>query len=99
MMVTVWTSGTPGVLELPSGRRVRGGRVGHHPSPAPEHGLYLTWREPSTPWPSAPRLRDRRPRSRPSRPAAGAMRASLLRAVGADPRPDTRGEHDADGGP
>lgn len=53
MMVTVWTSGTPGVLELPSGRRVRGGRVGHHPSPAPEHGLYLTWREPSTPWPSA----------------------------------------------
>ncbi len=45
----------PGVLTLPSGRRVRGRglRHGTAPGPEPEFALYLLARKPpSTPWPS-----------------------------------------------
>jgi len=43
-----WLSGAPGVLELPSGRLVRGRglRAGAPPGPDPDLGLYLLGRQP-----------------------------------------------------
>ena len=52
---TTWESTTPGLLQLPSGRLVRG-RALKRPLPggqSPEFGLYLTTRRPArTSWPS-----------------------------------------------
>lgn len=45
-----WTAGDPGVVELPSGRRVRG-RGLRQDLPAPEHGLLLLARDRPVPWP------------------------------------------------
>lgn len=50
-----WDGTTPGVLTLPSGRRVRGRglRTGPPPGPDPEFGVYLARRRPpEQPWPS-----------------------------------------------
>ncbi len=54
-VVATWEDAAPGVLTLPSGRRVRGRglRHGTAPGPEPEFALYLLARKPpSTPWPS-----------------------------------------------
>ncbi|RZS90836.1 hypothetical protein EV189_0065 [Motilibacter rhizosphaerae] len=51
----LWDLGAPGVLELPSGRRVRGRGLRHGvpAGPDPEHGLYLLGvRPPDVPWPA-----------------------------------------------
>ncbi|GAB4082006.1 protein phosphatase [Modestobacter muralis] len=48
-----WDDGAPGVLTLPSGRRVRGRGVGAPlpPGPLPDVGLYLLGRRPEpVPW-------------------------------------------------
>jgi protein-tyrosine phosphatase len=50
-----WDGTTPGVVTLPSGRRVRGRGLqsGPPPGPDPEFGLYLLrQRPPEQPWPS-----------------------------------------------
>ncbi|WP_127782807.1 protein phosphatase [Rhodococcus sp. X156] len=50
-----WPPGQPGVLELPSGRLVRGRALRRPPppGPVPELGVYLLGHEPQpTPWPS-----------------------------------------------
>jgi hypothetical protein len=52
-MAELWDAGTPGVLTLPSGRRVRGRglRAPLPPGAAPEVGLYLLGRPaPPVPW-------------------------------------------------
>ena len=46
-----WELGAAGVVELPSGRRVRGRKVSGSAYPLPGWGLYTTWREPEVPWP------------------------------------------------
>jgi hypothetical protein len=45
---SLWTPGAPGVLELPSGRLVRGRslRKGLLPGPEPDFGVYLLGRQP-----------------------------------------------------
>ncbi|GHE13636.1 protein-tyrosine phosphatase family protein [Klenkia taihuensis] len=45
-----WPVGAPGVVELPSGRRVRG-RGLRQDLPAPDHGLVLLGRDRPVPWP------------------------------------------------
>jgi hypothetical protein len=45
-----WTAGDPGVVELPSGRRVRG-RGLRQDLPAPGFGLVLLGRDRPVPWP------------------------------------------------
>ena len=60
-MTEGWDDGAPGVLTLPSGRRVRGRGLGAPlpPGPVPELGLYLLGRRPEpvswearwVPWP------------------------------------------------
>lgn len=47
-----WGETEPGVLILPSGRRVRGRSLGQHPAQAPEWGLYLLASRPDLEWPS-----------------------------------------------
>jgi hypothetical protein len=50
---SLWTPGAPGVLELPSGRLVRGRalRKGLPPGPEPDFGVYLLGRQPpATSW-------------------------------------------------
>ena len=47
-----WTAGDRGVLELPSGRLVRGRRFGTLAEPEAEFGLCLLWSRPETRWPS-----------------------------------------------
>jgi hypothetical protein len=52
---SLWEPGTPGVLQLPSGRLVRGRGVARPlpPGPAPAMGLYLLGDEPpAVPWES-----------------------------------------------
>ena len=52
-MTANWDDGAPGVLTLPSGRRVRGRGLGAPlpPGPLPELGLYLLGRRPElVPW-------------------------------------------------
>ncbi|RBY84969.1 protein phosphatase [Blastococcus sp. TF02A-30] len=54
-MGSPWDAGTPGVLTLPSGRRVRGRALRRRApdGPRPEFGLYLLGRPPApVPWPS-----------------------------------------------
>lgn len=54
-MSDAWESTAPGVVALPSGRKVRGRglRAGVPEGPLPEFGVYLTAREPAkTPWDS-----------------------------------------------
>lgn len=47
-----WPTGEPGVLSLPSGRRVRGRSLRRPPHAAPDWGLYLVGRYPTgCPWP------------------------------------------------
>lgn len=52
--MTTWDATTPGLLELPSGRTVRGRGLRHGPPEiAPEYGLYLLPAPPKeTPWES-----------------------------------------------
>lgn len=47
-----WTAGDAGVLELPSGRLVRGRRFSLPAATEPEFGLCLRWSRPTTSWPS-----------------------------------------------
>ncbi|GLY16277.1 protein tyrosine phosphatase [Kineosporia rhizophila] len=52
----MWDQGLPGVLDLPSGRRIRGRglRSGTPPGPDPEFGVYLLGKPPAaTVWASA----------------------------------------------
>ena len=46
-----WATGTPGVVELPSGRLVRGRRFAADTAPAPDFGLYALWSKPRAAWP------------------------------------------------
>ncbi len=48
--VPTWTDGTPGLVQLPSGRRVRG-RAWRDvvPGPSPDLGIYLLARAPASP--------------------------------------------------
>ncbi|GAB3252599.1 protein-tyrosine phosphatase family protein [Kineosporia babensis] len=53
MIADMWEPELAGVLELPSGRRIRGRglRAGPPPGPDPEFGLYLLAKQPPpTPW-------------------------------------------------
>ncbi len=45
-----WPDGTPGVLELPSGRRVRGRALSAPAEPPPDLGVYLTARRVDVGW-------------------------------------------------
>lgn len=45
-----WPDGTPGVLELPSGRRVRGRALSAPAEPPPDLGVYLTSRRVDVRW-------------------------------------------------
>jgi hypothetical protein len=50
-----WRAGEPGIVELPSGRLIRGRGLSRPlpPGPEPTHGLYLLGRRPpETAWPS-----------------------------------------------
>lgn len=54
-MSEVWDDDAPGVVTLPSGRRVRGRSLRHGlpPGPEPEFGVYLSGRRPpDPPWDS-----------------------------------------------
>ena len=52
-MTTPWNEDSPGVVTLPSGRRVRGRALRAAPSPAPGFTLFLLGRRPpATAWPS-----------------------------------------------
>lgn len=52
-MTTLWMPDSPGVVTLPSGRRVRGRALRAEPAPAPSFTLFLLGRRPpATPWPS-----------------------------------------------
>jgi hypothetical protein len=54
MAAAGWRSTGPGVLALPSGRRVRGRGLGEPEpgGPPPQFGVYLLETPPATPWPA-----------------------------------------------
>ena len=45
-MAQPWNADDPGVVELPSGRRVRARSLRQRSEPPPSFGVYLSWRRP-----------------------------------------------------